>query len=103
MGDTMQTLYVMSTNFVSEQLDKTLWPYCHLVLDGSDVVKDDARTIELVKAEASGYQLEPEFASLPDATRRHILFGRMFEEDWTRSDVYLVMIKDGAIAWVARY
>jgi hypothetical protein len=74
-----------------------------LVLDGSDAIKDDARTLELVAAEAHDYQLEPEFANLPEVTRRHILFGRMVEDNWSLSDVYVIMVEGGEIVWVARY
>lgn len=97
----MQALYVVSDDSLSECLVDALFPYCHFTFGDKD--KDDARLLAMLDDEAAVYRLEPELAGLPEVTRRQVLFGKAAEDNWSMSDVYLVMVQDGAVEWAAHY
>lgn len=99
----MQTLYVMDSRTISDGLTVALWPYCHMVLDGTEATKDDKRLLELVRIEAHEYTLDPNLSELPTDIQFDILLGKAAQDKWSLCDVHLVMVEDGAIAWVAQY
>jgi hypothetical protein len=102
-GMIMRALYVMDNGMISDELTTALWPYCHLVLDGTEATKDDKRLLELVRSEAHEYTLDPNLPELPTDIRFDILLGKADQDKWSLCDVHLVMVEDGAIAWVAQY
>ena len=96
----MQTLYIMDDNAISDDLAAALRQYWVVLPNRA---KDEARLLELVRNEASGYTLDPELSGLPENVRRRILLGQAAEDQWALADVYLIMVQDGEVDWFARY